>query len=144
VSRTRFKSSTFCLQVHTATVTPIYSVSIRRSVIADQLFKGRFDLYVFLSENCKTKLSTVVVCCQLGESKASREPDSSVLRWGAALQTFPSHWTMTLPIVRYSKKQKNTTFRKLDLFPSSGEPLRLALSYGPNWVGVSCPLTWGR
>jgi hypothetical protein len=37
-------------------------------------------------------------------------------------------------------------FRKLNLFPSSGEGgewLRLALSKGPNRVDVS-PLTWGR
>jgi hypothetical protein len=30
-----------------------------------------------------------------------------------------SFWTLS--IVQYSKKLKNTTFRKLDLFPSSGE-----------------------
>jgi hypothetical protein len=29
-----------------------------------------------------------------------------------------SFWTLS--IVQYSKKLKNTTFRKLDLFPSSG------------------------
>jgi hypothetical protein len=34
-------------------------------------------------------------------------------------------------------EDKNTTFRKLDLFPSSGEWLRLALSKGPNRVDVS-------
>jgi hypothetical protein len=31
----------------------------------------------------------------------------------------PGFWTLS--IVRYSKKLENTTFRKLDLFPSSGE-----------------------
>jgi hypothetical protein len=30
----------------------------------------------------------------------------------------PGFWTLS--IIQYSKKQKNTTFRKLDLFPSSG------------------------
>jgi hypothetical protein len=61
----------------------------------------------------------------------------------------------TLSIVRYSRKIGDTTFRKLDLFPSSGKggktptqlsPLErvqwliLALSKGPNWVGVFPPL----
>jgi hypothetical protein len=51
-------------------------------------------------------------------------------------------------------RTENTTFRKKDLFPSSGEGgedtysvvqwLRLALSKGPNWVGVFSPFTWGR
>jgi hypothetical protein len=57
----------------------------------------------------------------------------------------------TLSIVWYSKKLENTTFRKLDLFPSSGQGeggwflvswvqwLRLALSKGPNWLGVLPP-----
>jgi hypothetical protein len=42
---------------------------------------------------------------------------------------------------------KNTTFRKLDLFPSSGEDLQwlgLVVSKGPNRLGISRPLTWGR
>jgi hypothetical protein len=54
---------------------------------------------------------------------------------------------------------ENTTFRKLDLFPSSDEVgredtysvgplrkwLRSALSKGPSWVGVFSPnFTWGR
>jgi hypothetical protein len=46
---------------------------------------------------------------------------------------------------------ENTTFRKLDLFLSSGESggegvqwLRLALSKGPSWVGVFSPtFSWG-
>jgi hypothetical protein len=64
---------------------------------------------------------------------------------------------LTLSIVRYYKKNtKSTLFRKLDLFPSSGEgkgdiysvgSLRksyLKLSNGPNKVGVSHPFIWGR
>jgi hypothetical protein len=58
----------------------------------------------------------------------------------------------TLSIVRNAKKIDDTTFRKLDLFPSSGEGWetdsvesvikrkKLALSDGPKRVGVS-PLT---
>jgi hypothetical protein len=61
----------------------------------------------------------------------------------------------TLFIVRNSKYLENTTSRKLDLFPSSGEGretsdrlgplewLRLALSKGPNSVGVSIPTPYG-
>jgi hypothetical protein len=54
----------------------------------------------------------------------------------------------TLSIVRSSKYLENTTFRKLDLFPSQGEergtpllgPLeRLAFSKGPSRVEVSLP-----
>jgi hypothetical protein len=63
-------------------------------------------------------------------------------------------WCITLRITGFSDffhrpvfwKLENTTFRKLDLFPSSDDgggktptqlgPLRLALSKGPNWVGV--------
>jgi hypothetical protein len=37
----------------------------------------------------------------------------------------------TSSIVRYSKKQKSTTFRKLDLFPSSGEGAGDTNSVGP-------------
>jgi hypothetical protein len=48
-------------------------------------------------------------------------------------------------IVWYSKKtQKNTTFRKLDLFPSSGErrdTLWWRLVLQNRWLP---PLTWGR
>jgi hypothetical protein len=36
--------------------------------------------------------------------------------WHSELLSF---WTLS--IVRYSKKLKNTTFRKLDLFPSPGQ-----------------------
>jgi hypothetical protein len=53
----------------------------------------------------------------------------------------------TLSIVRYSKNLENTTFRKLDLFPSSGEGRDTysvgsrrkieVSSKGPNRVGVS-------
>jgi hypothetical protein len=37
----------------------------------------------------------------------------------------------TLSIVRYSKKLENTTFRKLDLFPSSGEVWETPTQLGP-------------
>jgi hypothetical protein len=36
---------------------------------------------------------------------------------------------LTFPIVRYSRKQKKTMFRKLEVFPSSGEGKRHLLSW---------------
>jgi hypothetical protein len=46
--------------------------------------------------------------------------------WHSGLQGF---WTLS--IVRYSKKQKNTMFRKLDLFPFSCEEAGDTYSVGP-------------
>jgi hypothetical protein len=40
-----------------------------------------------------------------------------------------SFWTLS--IVRYSKKREDTTFLKLDLFPSSGEWERTPSQLGP-------------
>jgi hypothetical protein len=66
---------------------------------------------------------------------------------GVKHSELPSFWTLS--IVQYSKKFKNTTFRKLDLFPSPGQggktpcqlgPLeKLTSITGPNWLGVFPP-----
>jgi hypothetical protein len=77
---------------------------------------------------------------QSNSSKCNMSLDSGLLGF----------WTLSS--VRYSKKQKNTTFRKLDLFPSSGEGAgdtlgrleRACPNHWANWVGGSFPLTWGR
>jgi hypothetical protein len=42
---------------------------------------------------------------------------------------FLSFWTLS--IVQYSKKFENTTFRKLDLFPSSGQGGKTPSQLGP-------------
>jgi hypothetical protein len=71
---------------------------------------------------------------------------SDIERW---TELFGFFWTLS--IVWYVKVlQKTTTFRRLDLSPTSGgwgrvdqslvQWWKLALSDGPNWVGLPCPI----
>jgi hypothetical protein len=54
-------------------------------------------------------------------------------------ELFGLFWTLS--IVWYIEdKNHNVTFRRLDLSPFLVQWLRLALSNGPNWVGLSCPI----
>jgi hypothetical protein len=65
-------------------------------------------------------------------------------------------WCITHRMIRFLDffhrpvfwRTENTTFRKVDLFPCSGDTvvqwLNLALYKGPKWVGIFTPFTWGR
>jgi hypothetical protein len=71
--------------------------------------------------------------------------------WDRGTELFGFFWTLSI-VWCVEVLQKTTTFRRLDLSSSSGgwagtvdrgslvQWLRLALSDGPNWVGLPCPI----
>jgi hypothetical protein len=70
-------------------------------------------------------------------------PNSNLQRAWHSACVVQSYWACfgLYPSSCMWKTKNTTTFRRLDLSPSSLDQwLRLALSNGPNWVGLSCPI----